>query len=83
MAIDLPKDTRQHLIQSIVRYFADHMDEEIGELKATFLLDFCLQEIGPSLYNQGVADAQTYLHARVADLDTACYEPEFGFWPSR
>ncbi len=80
MAITLSKDTQQALIPSIKRYFAEHMDEEIGDLKASLLLEFCLKEIGPSIYNQAIADAQVYLHDKVTDLDGSCFEPEFGYW---
>ena len=38
-------------------------------------------EIAPSVYNAAIADAQTYLRDRVADLEGACYAPEFGYWP--
>jgi hypothetical protein len=34
------------------------------------------------VYNQAVADAQTFLQARVADLEGVCYEEEFGYWPA-
>ena len=80
MAIELSKDTEQQLIASIKRYFSENMDDEIGNLKASLLLDFCLREIGPCIYNQAIADAQAHLHDRVADLDGACFEPEFGYW---
>ena len=80
MAIELSKDTEQQLIASIKRYFGEHMDDEIDDLKASLLLDFCLREIGPSIYNQAIADAQAHLHDRVADLDGTCFEPEFGYW---
>src|SRR5256885_587591 len=40
-----------------------------------------LEEIGPSIYNGAIVDAQVYLRERVADLDGACYMPEFEYWP--
>jgi len=80
MPIELPKDTRKALIASIRRYFAENMDEEIGDLKASLLLDFCLREIGPTIYNRAIADAQAHLQSQLTDLDSACWEPEFGYW---
>ena len=68
---------------SIRRYAAEHLDQEIGELQARLLLEFFLKEIAPSVYNAAIADAQTYLRDRVADLEGACYAPEFGYWPKR
>lgn len=80
MAIKLSKETRQTLIASVKRFFAEHMDEEIGDLKASLVLDFCIREIGPSIYNQAIADAQAHMQERVTDLDGSCFEPEFTYW---
>jgi uncharacterized protein (DUF2164 family) len=81
MAIKLSAEARKRLVASIKRYAAENLDEEIGDLKAGLLLDYCLKEIGPSIYNQAIADAQAYFSGRVADLEGVCHEPEFGFWP--
>lgn len=80
MAIQLSQDIEQQVIASIKRFHTELMDKEIGDLKASLLLDFCLREIGPCIYNQAIADAQAHLHDRVADLDGSCFEPEFGYW---
>lgn len=81
MAITLSPETTTQLIASIKRYAAATLGEEIGDLKAGLLLDFCLKEIGPSIYNQAIADAQAYFTGRVADLEGVCHEDEFGYWP--
>jgi uncharacterized protein (DUF2164 family) len=80
MSIMLPPDTRTRLIASLKQYAAEHLDEEIGDLKATLLLDFCLAEIGAVVYNQAIADAQAYFQERTTDLDGVCHQPEFTFW---
>ena len=81
MPITLSPETIKRLVASIKRYAAENLDEEIGDLKAGLLLDYCLKEIGPSIYNQAIADAQAYFTGRVPDLEGVCHEPEFGFWP--
>jgi len=78
--IRIPKDTEERLLGSIRRYFSEHMDEEIGDLKAQMLLTFCLEEIGPSIYNQAVGEAQAHMQTQVEDLSGTCYEAEFGYW---
>ncbi len=80
MAIELPPETQKLLIESVKRFFEEQMEEEIGDLRAMLLLDFVVREIGPSIYNQAIVDARAYLEKRVAELDAACYEPEFGYW---
>jgi uncharacterized protein (DUF2164 family) len=80
MTIELSKEDRSQAIASIERYFREHMDEKIGNVAAGGLLGFFLEEIGPSIYNKAVADAQERLQARVAELDFEVHEEEFGFW---
>ena len=80
MAIELPKEIEKQLIASIKRYFAENLEEEVGDLKAKLLLDYCVREIGPSIYNQAIADAQAYMQGKVTDLDGVLYEAELGYW---
>lgn len=80
MPIHLTPDTTAQLLASIKRFAAEHLDEEIGDLKAMLLLEFFLKEVGPSVYNHAIADAQKYFQERSLDLEGVCYEKEFGFW---
>ena len=81
MAIELPKEARKEAIASIERWFQEERGERVGNIAAGALLGFLLEEIGPSIYNQAIADAQSYFTGRVADLEGVCHEPEVGFWP--
>ena len=80
MAIKLSKVSKQKLIKSIKRYFEEELNEEIGDLKASLFLDFCLQEICPTIYNQAIVEARSFLEARLSELEDTCYEPEFDYW---
>ena len=80
MSIELSKEDRAQAISSIERYFREHMDEKIGNIAAGGLLGFLLEEIGPSIYNKAVTDAQERMQARVSDLDFEVHEAEFGYW---
>jgi uncharacterized protein (DUF2164 family) len=80
MAITLSKDASTRLIASIKRFAAEHLDEQIGDLKAGLFLEFVLKEAGPTIYNQAIADAQAYFQGRVADLEGVCHEKEFAYW---
>ena len=83
MAITLEPDVQKQAVASIRRYFAEHWEQDVGDLKAGLLLDYFLKEIGPSVYNRAIGDAQVFFRDRVADLEGTCYEREFGFWPRR
>jgi uncharacterized protein (DUF2164 family) len=80
MAIVLDEQTEQYLLGSIRRFFAEELDDDIGDLKARSVLDFFVREVGPSVYNQALADAQTTMTVAVADLAGNRYEPEFNYW---
>jgi uncharacterized protein (DUF2164 family) len=80
MAIELTKEARDEAVASIQRYFEENMEEPIGNVAAGALLNFFLEEIGPAVYNRGVADAQRRLQERVSDLDAEVHEEEFRYW---
>ena len=80
MPIELPADARKEAIASIERYFRENMEEPIGNVAAAGLLGFFLEEIGPSVYNKAVADAQERLQLRVSELDIEVHEDEFQYW---
>ena len=78
--IELDKQARQQAIASIERYFRENMDEPIGNVAASGLLGFFVEEIGPAIYNQAVRDVQERLQARVAELDIEVHEEEVDYW---
>jgi uncharacterized protein (DUF2164 family) len=80
MAIELSREARKEAISSIERYFAENMDEKIGNVAAGGLLGYFLEEIGPLVYNKAVADVQERLQMRVSELDIEIHEDEFTYW---
>lgn len=80
MTIKLQKAAEQQLIDSIKKFVVENLGTGVGDLKARLILEFCIKEIGPSIYNQAIADAQEYMSERVADLGGARYEAEFDYW---
>ena len=80
MTIELPKDARTQAIASIERYFRENMEEKIGNVAAGGLLGYFLEEIGPLVYNQAVAEVQERLQARIAELDIEVHEEPFQYW---
>jgi uncharacterized protein (DUF2164 family) len=76
-SIAVSEDARKQAVAALREYCAEHMDEEVGELKASLLLDFILTELAPTIYNQAIADARAFFEERVADLPGVCYQQEF------
>lgn len=83
MTIELSKEAKQNALESLQKYFELNMDEPLGNLAAGSLLQFILEEIGPSVYNKGVADAQAKMQERISELDAEVYAAEFQYWRSR
>lgn len=80
MDIKLSPDTEQRLRGSIQRFVAEEYGTSVGDLGATIFLAFCLKELGPAIYNQAIADAQSCLQERVTDLENICFAEETSYW---
>lgn len=80
MAIELSKEAKQNALESLQKYFEANMEEPLGNLAGGALLNFILEEIGPSIYNKGVADAQERMQVRLSELDYEIHEDEFQYW---
>lgn len=66
--IKLTKEKKDHMISAIKTYFFYEREEELGDLAATMMLNFILEEIAPEIYNQGVYDSYKYMNDRIEDL---------------
>jgi uncharacterized protein (DUF2164 family) len=76
-SITVSDDARKQAVAALREYCAENMDEEIGDLKATLLFDYILAELGPTIYNQAIADARAFFEERLGDLAGVCYQQEF------
>jgi uncharacterized protein (DUF2164 family) len=80
MDIKLSPATEKQLHGAIQRFVVEEYGESIGELGAGTFLSFCLKELGPAIYNQAVADAQTCIQERVSDLENICFAEPTSYW---
>jgi uncharacterized protein (DUF2164 family) len=80
MDIKLSPDAEKRLYGAVQRFVAEEYGESIGDLGAGTFLRFCLQEIGPTIYNQAITDAQACLQERVTDLENICFADETSYW---
>jgi len=79
----LDKDTETYLINSIKRFFEEEMEVSVGDLRAAQILDYFVCELGPSIYNQAIADAQAFFTEKVSDLAGVHNPAEFDYWKHR
>jgi uncharacterized protein (DUF2164 family) len=83
MTIEISKEARAKAIASILRYAEENFDEPLGNLAAELLLNFLLDDIGPTIYNKAIADVQERMQTRVMELDIEMQKEEFQFWHDR
>ena len=81
MGVEIPKQARADAVASIERYFQEQLDQRIGNIAASALLGFFLEEVGPLVYNLAVADVQERLLQRVEELDIELHQDAFAYWP--
>ncbi len=80
MTITLSKDDRAQAVASIERWFREYMEQSIGNVTAGEFLDFLLEDLGPVIYNRGVADAQARMQEHVTDIDSEVHQEAFAYW---
>ncbi|MFT4823872.1 MAG: hypothetical protein ACI9DH_000159 [Halioglobus sp.] len=74
--IEFSKEEKAVIVSKIQRYFADELNQEMGQFDSEFLLDFFSDQIGAFYYNRGLYDARSILEGRLDDITEAIYEIE-------
>jgi uncharacterized protein (DUF2164 family) len=80
MTIEISKEQRTQAIASIERYFLENMEDKIGNIAASALLGFFIEEVGPLIYNQAVTEVQERLQTRIMEIDLEVHEDPFQYW---
>lgn len=80
MNAHLSKEQKAEALASLQRYVSAELDCEMGDIQASQMLDYVLQEIGPFCYNQGVEDAKAFLASKLEDLSGTCFEEGLTYW---
>ena len=76
MAVELDEMRRAQLIKKLQGFFIEEFDEELSPFRAEGVLDFFLEAMGPSIYNQGVEDARVFMSQKLDDLDAEIHQRE-------
>ena len=74
--IELDKQARETLGRLLKTRLKDEHELEIESFDALDLVDYLSETFGPYFYNQGLADAQAILTARVETITDAIYDLE-------
>lgn len=66
--IQLSKEDKELMIRKIKEFFLKERDEEIGDLAASLLLDFIVENFAATFYNQGIQDCIVFMKDKLDDL---------------
>ncbi|MBB3112760.1 uncharacterized protein (DUF2164 family) [Paenibacillus phyllosphaerae] len=69
MMLKLPREQKDVLIEKVQAFFQEERSEEIGALAAEMLLDYMIQEVGPTIYNQAIQDASRLVNERMVSIE--------------
>ncbi len=67
---------RTQIVRDLQDYFEEEMELEVGQFDVEFLLDHLIKTIGPTFYNQGLADAKRVIDKKVLDITDELFEIE-------
>ena len=76
MRTRLSPDRRASLLKALKHHFKTEFDDALSDFRADGLLDFFVRELGPSVYNQGVRDAASFMQEKLGDIEGDVYERE-------
>lgn len=69
-------EQKSQIVNKIKEYFAQELDDEIGQFDAEFLLEFFGREIGGHYYNQGLQDATKVMESQIDVIKETLYTME-------
>ena len=76
MTVELDRNQKQAMTQTLQTYLQDELDVELGQFDAEFLIDFISKKFGAVYYNQGITDAQQVMERKMLDIADELYEIE-------
>jgi uncharacterized protein (DUF2164 family) len=70
------KEEQRDLIPRIKAFVRDELDQDIGDLQASMLMDFFANTLGHAVYNRAVYDAQALIASKAEEMAEALYALE-------
>jgi uncharacterized protein (DUF2164 family) len=70
------KEEQADLIPRIKAFVRDELDQDIGDLQASMLMDFFANTLGRAVYNRAIYDAQALIAAKADEMAEALYALE-------
>lgn len=72
--IELKEAEKAEAIEKLKQYCEQELQVELGTFDAQFLLEFFIEQLGWSIYNQGLADAFGLMENTLEEMSEKIYE---------
>jgi len=70
------KEEQRDLIPRIKAFVRDELDQDIGDLQASMLMDFFANTLGHAVYNRALYDAQALIAAKADEMAESLFALE-------
>ncbi|RIJ24400.1 DUF2164 domain-containing protein [Henriciella barbarensis] len=74
--IELSDERCDALVAHLQSLFSSSFEETLSDFRASEILDLMLRTLGPTVYNQAVADVRAHLEGKLDDLDGEVHAEE-------
>ncbi len=69
MSIELTDERRAQVRLALEGFFLEEFETDLSTFRADQLIDFVLEALGPTIYNQAVQDARAFMQRKLDDLE--------------
>ena len=69
MELALTDEQKADVERAVKRYFAEELDQDIGDLKAQLFAEFIYEHIAPIIYARAIHDAHVHLQEKLLDME--------------
>jgi len=72
--IQLSDERREVLLAGLKKLHHSEFDRDLSDFQAEQILRYFTKALGPSIYNQAIADARGFMIEKLEDLDVEFFE---------
>lgn len=76
MNLELSAERKETILFLFRAFVEETFDETMSDYRSERILEFFLRVLGPTVYNQAIQDARTFMSEKLEDLDVEYYRAE-------
>ncbi len=67
---------KTEILKKFVLLYSEEFEETLSDFRAKRVLQLIIDELGPSIYNQAIEDASSFMTEKLEDLEAVFYKKE-------